>query len=78
MKNHNKDALLYPKRCIRKIKKLSRVFLLASHKEPGIFNTGFRQIYVKVCTYFLRYITSFTNFTVLGTSGSAAATRFGA
>lgn len=28
--------------------------------------------------YLLRYITSFTSFTVLGTSGKAAATRLGA
>ncbi len=31
-----------------------------------------------VLIYFLAYITSFTSFTVRGTSGSAAATRFGA
>ena len=29
----------------------------------------------KVDSYFLRYITSFTSFTVRGTSGNAAATR---
>ncbi len=28
--------------------------------------------------YFFRYITSLTSFTIFGTSGSAAATRFGA
>jgi hypothetical protein len=39
-------------------------------KSPGL--------YFFVCIYFFRYITSFTSFTVLVTSGMANAARFGA
>lgn len=48
---------------------------LHQNKNPGS-NPGFP---IKILLfYFFMYITSFTSFTVRGTSGSAAATRFGA
>jgi hypothetical protein len=44
--------------------------------KPGKF-PGLKSLAMKHC-YLFKYITSFTNFTVRGTSGNAAATRLGA
>ncbi len=46
--------------------------------EAGSFRVFTIKILVFRSYYFFRYITSFTSFTVRGTSGSAAATRLGA
>jgi hypothetical protein len=46
--------------------------ILIGHR---LINAKDREI---VVSYFLRYITSFTSFTVRGTSGNAAATKLGA
>jgi hypothetical protein len=60
-------------------KKLSRVLLLyPACNEAVINNMLVRKEGWPVGTYLLRYITSLTSLTVLGTSGNAAATRFGA
>jgi hypothetical protein len=60
-------------------KKLSRVLLLYSACNEAVINN---MLVRKECglagNYLLRYITSLTSLTVLGTSGNAAATRFGA
>ena len=44
-------------------------------QKPEVFASGFDYSYLN---YFFRYITSFTSFTVLSTSGMASAARFGA
>ena len=60
-------------------KKLSRVLLRYSPYNEAVINSML-VIYciVDAGSYLLRYITSLTSLTVLGTSGNAAATRFGA
>jgi hypothetical protein len=60
-------------------KKLSRVLLLyLACNEAVINNMLVRKEFGLAGNYLLRYITSLTSLTVLGTSGNAAATRFGA
>ncbi len=71
MKNHSKDAASKPKRCT-----LPEKILLRKTKNKPRKNRGFGRVISLV--YFFTYITSFTNFTVLATSGNAAATRLGA
>jgi len=60
-------------------KKLSRVLLRYSPYNEAVINSML-VIYcsVEAGYYLLRYITSLTSLTVLGTSGNAAATRLGA
>lgn len=60
-------------------KKLSRVLLRYSPYNEAVINSML-VIYcgVEAGYYLFRYITSLTSLTVLGTSGNAAATRFGA
>jgi hypothetical protein len=52
--------------------------LVKQNPEAGSFRVFTIKILVFLSYYFFRYITSFTSFTVRGTSGSAAATRLGA
>lgn len=52
--------------------------LVKQNPEVGSFRVFTIKILVFRSYYFFRYITSFTSFTVRGTSGSAAATRLGA
>ena len=60
-------------------KKLSRVLLRYSPYNEAVINS---MLVIYCCVdagyYLLRYITSLTSLTVLGTSGNAAATRLGA
>ena len=49
-----------------------------STKKIALICAIFFNEFLMVNPYFCRYITSFTNFTVLGTSGKAAVTKFGA
>jgi hypothetical protein len=52
--------------------------LAKQNPEAGSFRVFTIKNPVFRSNYFFRYITSFTSFTVRGTSGSAAATRLGA
>ena len=82
MKNQVKDA--NEKRIFKAFTQNN--FLLIRRKIKGCafkaqpFNILYqiRNLYLSVFTYFLMYITSFTSFTVRGTSGNAAATKLGA
>jgi hypothetical protein len=75
MKNHGKDAIKKAERCTLTEIYFSRV-VLRKQKSPVMrTQTGLHHLIVN---YFTWYITSFTSFTVRGTSGNAAATRFGA
>lgn len=75
MKNHGKDATKKAERCALNEIYFSRV-VLREQKSPVVqAQTGLHHLIVN---YFTWYITSFTSFTVRGTSGNAAATRFGA
>ena len=83
MKNRDKDVGLNPE-----IKTFCQLFFAADvlkMKKLCLLNTTFCQIYPFGAgilrldlNYFFRYITSFTSVTVRGTSGKAAATKFGA
>ena len=83
MKNRDKDAL-----SILNIKTFGQLFFTSfslKMKKLCLLNTTFlknTQFEVALlhleANHFFRYITSFTSFTVRGTSGSAAATRLGA
>jgi hypothetical protein len=59
-------------------KKLSRVLLRYSPYNEAVINSMLKYRSVGAGYYLLRYITSLTSLTVLGTSGNAAATRLGA
>lgn len=83
MKNRDKDAYLnsqyktfgrnifFP--FLLKMKKLC----LGKHNFFKIYPFWGRKNFIDL-PYFFRYITSFTSFTVRGTSGNAAVTRLGA
>jgi hypothetical protein len=82
MKNRDKDAL-----SISKFKVFVKFFLailfenekVVSFEHNFLSTAELQTDYIRVdLNYFFRYITSFTSFTVLGTSGRAAATRLGA
>jgi hypothetical protein len=83
MKNRDKDAMpiskfktFYKKYFFPTLLKMKKLCLL---NTTFIKNTPFGVSYLQIETdHFFRYITSFTSFTVRGTSGKAAATRFGA
>lgn len=74
MKNRNKDAASYANRCTK-----TEIYFsfrrTTIHKKPR-FEISKRGPVIFGCPYFLVYITSLTSFTVLGTSGKAAFTRF--
>ena len=84
MKNHGKDA-----RNFRDSKTYLKYFFSIVNTDNEMFvqvectffrvclNTG-KPLYKLGSAYFFKYITSFASFTVRGTSGKAAATRFGA
>jgi hypothetical protein len=73
MKNHYEDAYKKLKNSIRH----GLFFDILSKKNPA-YLSDYAGCSEKSLIYFCRYITSFTSFTVRGTSGKAAATRFGA
>ena len=83
MKNHGKDA-----RKFRDSKTyLKYIFAIVNTDNEMLVQfictiAGLASIRGTPCTgktiYFFKYITSFASFTVRGTSGRAAATRFGA
>lgn len=78
MKNRYKDAVFGCKRCTIDKKYLSIVIILTGTKhKKALFCRAFSQFNLYY-PYFTWYITSFTSFTVRGTSGKAAATRLGA
>jgi len=62
---------------LKRCTSILKIFLTTCEKiKPGKF-PGSKRNTEKHC-YLFKYITSFTNFTVRGTSGNAAATRLGA
>jgi hypothetical protein len=83
MKNRDKDAIpilniktFWKKYFFCFILKMKKLCLL---NTTFSFLSQFEAALLQGCSgYFFRYITSFTSFTVRGTSGSAAATRLGA
>ena len=74
MKNRNKDAVLYQNRCI--LLQLYLLRVISRIKNALLRSKAFNNLHFPA--YFTWYITSFTSFTVRGTSGRAAATRLGA
>jgi len=78
MKNHNKDANNVAKRCMALQKIIKSTFTILSYNEAVINSMLVIYCCVDAGYYLLRYITSLTSLTVLGTSGNAAATRLGA
>ena len=78
MKNHYKDAFLPAKRCMA-LKIIIKSSFTSVVKNEKPIKLQARWVFPDKCQYyFLRYMTSFTSFTVLFTSGKAAATRLGA
>lgn len=72
MKNRDKDALYKSKRCT--LTEFFFIVFLPLKKSPCRAGAStFSDLF-----YLTWYITSFTSFTVRGTSGNAAATRLGA
>jgi hypothetical protein len=83
MKNRDKDASLISEIktfaekifCPFRLKMKKLRLFNVSFSGNALFEAGLPQL---ECNHFFRYITSFTSFTVRGTSGKAAATRLGA
>lgn len=77
MKNRREDAYKKSKRCTSNVIFFKYNYTLMGIKKPATTSViaGFM---LQLGNYFFKYITSFTSFTVRGTSGRAPATRFGA